>query len=302
MSNDLFPSNSLVGISWPVTREPIFSTDISTATAGQEARIQNWSQPRSKWTIPFANYLALGPGAPNPWSTTDYYTLYGFFCAHAGMFNSFLYDDPNDDVQQGASCINTTNGGTTGDGSTATFQLARQRGASSELIYDPNSNAINSSGVSGVNSIVVGSGGSGYSYANVTLAGGGGVGATAYATVAGGSITSITLRSGGTGYTSAPSVVIVGDGSGASATSYIAPRIYVNGSLQSTPSQYSISAGPNGGLITFTSGNIPPNTQPVTADWCWLWRVRFGDDSLQFSNDYYGILSLKKCVLYQTWA
>ena len=54
--------------------------------------------------------------------------------------------------------------------------------------------------------------GSGYTTTpNVTITGGGGTGATAVATLSGGTVTGITLTSGGTGYTSVSSVVITID-------------------------------------------------------------------------------------------
>ncbi len=60
-----------------------------------------------------------------------------------------------------------------------------------------------------VSSIAVASGGSGYTTApTVILAGGGGSGATATASVSGGVITGFSVGSGGSGYTSAPAVII----------------------------------------------------------------------------------------------
>ena len=71
-----------------------------------------------------------------------------------------------------------------------------------------------------ISGITVNSGGSGYTFATVTLTGGGGKGATAAAEIdpVSGAITAITLTSVGSGYTSAPAVDIVGDGTGAAAT------------------------------------------------------------------------------------
>ncbi len=57
-------------------------------------------------------------------------------------------------------------------------------------------------------------GGSGYTFANVSITGGGSgaTGATASATLTNGEVTSITLTNRGSGYTSAPTVSITGDG------------------------------------------------------------------------------------------
>lgn len=61
----------------------------------------------------------------------------------------------------------------------------------------------------GVGSITLGSGGSGYTTApTVVLAGGGGTGATATASVSAGAITGFSVTAAGTGYTSAPAVIV----------------------------------------------------------------------------------------------
>ncbi len=66
---------------------------------------------------------------------------------------------------------------------------------------------ITNSSTGTVNSITVGSGGSGYGAApTVTISGGGGSGATATATVSGGVVTAVTITNPGSGYTSVPTV------------------------------------------------------------------------------------------------
>ncbi|BCM88823.1 adhesin BmaC autotransporter [Abditibacteriota bacterium] len=68
-------------------------------------------------------------------------------------------------------------------------------------------------GTTGVASIPVATGGSGYiAPPVVTFTGGGGTGATAVANLTGGVVTSITITSAGTGYTSAPTVALAGGG------------------------------------------------------------------------------------------
>ncbi|MDR3638959.1 MAG: proprotein convertase P-domain-containing protein [Isosphaeraceae bacterium] len=65
----------------------------------------------------------------------------------------------------------------------------------------------------GIKSVSVTNGGSGYTTApTVTITGGGGSGAAAYATISGGLVTSITLTSAGSGYTSTPTVTLTGGG------------------------------------------------------------------------------------------
>ncbi len=70
----------------------------------------------------------------------------------------------------------------------------------------------------GVASIAVDAGGTGYTTATVAITGGGGSGATAEAVIEGGVITAITIGGAGFGYTAAPTVTITGDGNGAAAT------------------------------------------------------------------------------------
>ncbi len=74
-----------------------------------------------------------------------------------------------------------------------------------------------------VSSITVTTGGSGYTSApTVILTGGGGVGATATATVTGGAVTAITLTSPGSGYTTPPAITFSGGGGvGATATASV---------------------------------------------------------------------------------
>ncbi len=65
----------------------------------------------------------------------------------------------------------------------------------------------------GVNNLVLGAGGAGYtSNPTVAFSGGGGTGAAAAANVSGGAVTSITITNPGTGYTSAPTVTLTGGG------------------------------------------------------------------------------------------
>lgn len=70
----------------------------------------------------------------------------------------------------------------------------------------------------GVQTITVDAGGSGYTQATVEISSGGGSGATATAVIEGGVITAITVSRAGLGYTAAPTVTITGDGDGAVAT------------------------------------------------------------------------------------
>lgn len=283
MSNAVFPA--FRGLGWPVLNQPSFSNIVNVASSGIESRTGLWSRPRKKWTLTF-NYLGANVGASLPWVLDDIHTLKGFQMARHGSLDSFLFHDVKDSAVQGSAALNTVTGGTGGDNVTTTFQLQRQYGAWSEPIYDLNPN-----GVCGFSSITAGSG---YTFANVQFSGGGGTGASAYATVSGGSITGIFLTSSGRDYTSAPAVTIIGNGTGGAATAVLTPRIYDNGSFLG--SGYSIGTT---GIITFASAPLVGHT--ITSDFAFYWRARFEEDSLefeQFSDTYF---ALKKCVLYQTW-
>jgi hypothetical protein len=274
MSNTLFPK--LIGESYPILKEPVFSTLTQESVNGNEIRLAQFTFPRKRWTIPY-NYLSDSNGQSA--AQFDIQTLMGFQVAHYGKWDSFLYDDPTDDVVQ-SSIIGT------GDGVTTKFQFQRGYGSGYEPVFDLSTQ--------GVNSITI-SGGSGYKVPpQVVFSGGNGTGATGIASISGGgAVNAVFLRSAGTGYTSPPSIQFVGGGgSGASATAKMTPSVYLNGSLTTN---YSTSGT---GLITF---NSPPGSGvQITADFAYFWRVRFDEDSVEFSNDYNGFWSCKKCILYQT--
>jgi hypothetical protein len=275
MSNAIFPK--LVGESYPILKEPVFSTLTQESVNGNEIRLAQFTFPRKRWTIPY-NYLSDSNGQTA--AQFDIATLMGFQTARFGKWDSFLYDDPTDDVVQ-SSIIGTGNGVLT------QYQFTRGYGSGSEPVFDLSTQ--------GINSISIGSGGSGYNVPpQVSFSGGNGTGATGIASISGGgAVNAIFLRSAGTGYTSAPSVVFSGGGgSGASATAKLSPSVYLGGSLTTN---YSVSST---GLITF---NSPPGSGvQITADFAYFWRVRFDEDSVEFSNDYNGFWSCKKVVLYQT--
>ena len=81
----------------------------------------------------------------------------------------------------------------------------------------------------GISAVNVTNGGTGYTTApTVAITGGGGTGATATATVAGGKITGITITNPGTGYTTAPTVGLTGAGTGGAAMAVVAASCEFN--------------------------------------------------------------------------
>jgi len=122
MSNQVLPS--LPGLSWNTKKKPIFKTTIREASSGREYRGTSWSTPRWEYTLSY-EFLRQGMGR------TELTQLLGFFNKHRGAWDSWLYQDPDDNaatLQQFA----------TGDGTTVTFQLVRDLGGFLEPVYDIN--------------------------------------------------------------------------------------------------------------------------------------------------------------------
>lgn len=121
MSTAVFPS--LPGLGWSVDKQPEFSTIVRTATAGQETRVALWSSPRWRFTL---TYDLLRADA-----TQELQTLMGFFLQRQGQFDSFLYQDPDDNQVTGQPLG-------LGDGTTTSFQLLRSFGGFVEPVRAPN--------------------------------------------------------------------------------------------------------------------------------------------------------------------
>ena len=120
--------------------------------------------------------------------------------------------------------------------------------------------------VSGLTSITINNGGTGYATApTIGFTGGGGSGAAATATVAGGVITAFTVTLPGSGYTSPPTVTFTGGGgSGADATAVVAIIItaITPGSGYTTPPAVHISGG---GGVAFPTATLAVVSLNVTA-------------------------------------
>ena len=206
------------------------------------------------------------------------------------------------------------NGGTLkAGGASATFLT----GLSNAYVYsggakfDTSGNAITVGQVlkaptgSGVTSVAVTNGGSGYATAPIVqISGGGGTGATAVATMSGGVVTGITITNPGVGYTSAPTVTLVTGGSGGSGAAFT-PTVAANASggltvIDSTaagtgaltltsPETYTgpTVVGGNGNAVTLaTSGTLNAggsfkNTSGVTIN-------NLGTVSVSGDNNYLG--------------
>jgi uncharacterized protein (TIGR02217 family) len=122
MSNQVLPS--LPGLSWNTKKKPIFKTTIREASSGREYRGTSWSTPRWEYTLSY-EFLRQGMGR------TELTQVVGFFNKHRGAWDSWLYQDPDDNavtLQQFA----------TGDGTTTSFQLVRDLGGFLEPVYEMN--------------------------------------------------------------------------------------------------------------------------------------------------------------------
>lgn len=112
MTVPIFPS--LIGMSYPVTRKPTWSTIKQKAVSGKEYRLQLQTYPLWSYEAAF-DYL--GSGGAN----TDFQTLSGFVNKVGGAALPFLFPDPYDGTATNASLG-------TGDGVTTTFNFVRPWG------------------------------------------------------------------------------------------------------------------------------------------------------------------------------
>jgi uncharacterized protein (TIGR02217 family) len=121
MSNAVLPM--LRGFTYPVIKKPTFSTLTQESVSGIKKRIANWVYPRWQIEIP-VEFMLDGQGG-----VQDLKTLAGFFLARQGSFDSFLFDDPDDDFIAGQQVG-------IGDGATTVWQLLRAFGGFIEPLYN----------------------------------------------------------------------------------------------------------------------------------------------------------------------
>ena len=133
MSTQVFPS--LPGLTFPVTRTPLWSTQVQESTSGKELRLAYYTYPRYRWQVKIS---VLRSDSTNH----ELQTLLGFFNARQGQFDTFLYTDADDNTV-------TTQAIATGDGTTSAFQLVRTLGSFTEPVLAPNAvSAVYLAGVS----------------------------------------------------------------------------------------------------------------------------------------------------------
>lgn len=122
MSTSVLPS--LVGLGFDVVRTPKWDTVIQQALCGKETRLARQTYPRWQWDL---TYNVLRSSA----SFNELQQLAGFFNERQGSYDSFLYQDADDNSITGQQLG-------MGDGTATCFQLVRAFGGFIEPILAPN--------------------------------------------------------------------------------------------------------------------------------------------------------------------
>lgn len=122
MSVSVYPT--LRGLGFDFTRSPLWSTNRIAAVSGKETAIAYWSSPRWQYELVY-NFLR------DTVAEAELAALRGFFNARQGGFDTFLFQDP-DDNSVTAQALGA------GTGSRTTFQLLRTMDGIIEPILAPN--------------------------------------------------------------------------------------------------------------------------------------------------------------------
>lgn len=110
MSTALFPT--LPTLAWSIKRTPSWQTRKIVNMSGKEVVLAEWSYPRYTWEVKY-NTLRQGSGLYVSTDTfTEMSTLMGFYNARNGGFDSFLYQDQDDNAVTGQQ-IAIANGSST---------------------------------------------------------------------------------------------------------------------------------------------------------------------------------------------
>src|SRR4051812_19092026 len=91
MSNLVFPV--LPGLTFPVTKTPMWKNTVQEASSGKEVRIGFWSYPRWKYSLAFE---VLRDRSIGSFTKGELWALVDFFNRHGGSFDDWLFDDPDD--------------------------------------------------------------------------------------------------------------------------------------------------------------------------------------------------------------
>lgn len=90
MSSVVFPT--LQGLTFDVSKKPIFSTKIADHVSGEETATSYYQNPKWEYKLTY-DYL---PDRPKAVGETDLHTLMGVFLQMRGRGDTFLFQDPDD--------------------------------------------------------------------------------------------------------------------------------------------------------------------------------------------------------------
>jgi len=136
VSNLVYPT--LPGLTWSVTKSPIWKTRVQTTVRGRELRIRDQIYPRWKFQQVYSFLSGTVRCTPG---FTEIQIMMNFFQSVQGSWDNWLFDDPTDDF-----AANQPLG--IGNGSQTTFQLTRSfAGGFAEPIIAPFSWVIRKDGV-----------------------------------------------------------------------------------------------------------------------------------------------------------
>lgn len=128
---------ALSGLTWDITKNPLWSTRRLEARSGLEYRAANWSFPRWKFTIAYSTLRTAS-------DFTEYQQLVGFINSGFGQFSPFWY---NDTSSPDNSVTDQPIG--SGNGTQTIFPLVRSLGGFAEPItYAPTISNVSINGVS----------------------------------------------------------------------------------------------------------------------------------------------------------
>jgi len=120
------------GLGWSVKRSPLWKTRRQEAISGKRTTLTDWSFPRWQWelTIDFLRQAGANQQASSFAGAiyAEFATLAGFFNQRSGGFDSFLFQDPDDNTAPSKQTI------ATGDGVTTVFPIVRSFGGFVEPI------------------------------------------------------------------------------------------------------------------------------------------------------------------------
>lgn len=311
MSSQLFPT--LTGQGWSISRTSEFSNRKPVSVSGKQVAIADWSYPRYTWEVVF-NLLRQGSGfyTPND-SFAEMATLLGFFDSRQGGFDTFLYQDQDDNAV-------TNQGIGTGDGTTVGFQLARSFGGFVVPVLAPN--VVSQVTVSGTP--IAWGGLAAPTAPSLSSVAGGSLGGTTYfakityqtaqgETVPSGEsslavaannllkVTSPSAAAGATGYN-----VYVSTSSGTETKQNTAPiaigtawteptsGLIAGASPPAASPTWSVSSWgtTSPGIVTFSSA--PAAAAPIAASFSYYWPVRFAEDQCVFEKFTSGRYMVKK--------